>query len=675
MGKKKKRKKRRQKNQNPNQSSFHQHKLKSPENKENYLDELETILTKEVEIPEDKILSPEKQTKETKEDSTVLAQIIAKKKKQRRNRLLIGSIIGLSLLVIASVAGFIFFSNNGAADEHVQLNIKGPEKVTVGQEVTYTISYSNIGDIDIKNAKLIVQEPHGFQITKTEPEVNGRSWDLADLFVGQRGKIELTGRIIDNPEVEQKLTAMLIFVPLNFNSEFTIERSFNIALMPPELGIEANLPQTITLGEKFALEITLKNENLDPIENLKLAVAYPPDFNVTYTDKAGLQGDNEWLISDFEPAAEQKMKIEGYFPEEMSIETSEDRLQDFQIEIQYPNQDQQFFTQQEKTVTTKIVDQAFVAYMIINGSSENKNVNLEDILHFSVVYQNKGDKTFNDLRVQAVINSQPDQVLDWDEINDEEFGQIEKTDQGRAITWSSLQIPELEKISPDEEGTIDFSIPIKSFDEIEDADVNQLGNNVIEAYTVLQLTDDAGTALPTIESSKITLGLNSNVTLNNQALYYFEDGTPIGSGPLPPKAGAKTSYVVFWELQNDLHELENIKIKTTLGDKVNWLDKTLISAGEIDYDEDTKELIWSLNRLPLSAEQASLTFHIELEPSRQDIGKLMILLNNTILTAQDSVTGDIITITDNVLTTNLDEDEFGMGKGVVASEKADDDSY
>lgn len=605
-------------------------------------------------------------TQNTPIEDMSFAEIIKKKRKQRKNWFIIIASTLTALISAGLIFYFVYYGNvKPFAEEKITLKIDGPQKISTGEEAEYKISYANTGDISIKNAKLIFKEPHGLIITKTEPQTETHSWDLGEIKPGQHGETLIRGTIIDAFELEQQMTATLLFTPENFNSEFSIEAHYYTALQPLKLGYTINAPSSINLGEKVTINFILENTSANWLKKIKLLLITPTDFTIQSADPATTLNNNEWLITDFEPNEKLTFKLEGHFPESLTFNSNEERKKEFKLQTYYPNADDIFFIQEEQTINLQIVDQPLVAYLIVNGSTEDKTIELGDKLMISIIYKNKGVEDIANLAVSAIINPQSPDIIDWDKINDKAFGKIEKTLTGKKITWTKQQIPKLAKLFSNEEGVIDFTLPLKTYEKLNDSRAALLGKNAIEILAQIAILNESGAATTLISSSKIYINLNTSVRLNNRAVYYYDDGTPIGTGPLPPKAGETTRFVVFWDISNTLHEIENIKVSAVLPDKVNWTNNFNVSAGEVSFNPVSRELIWKINRLPYDANNPNLTFHLEIKPTKDDVGKIIKILNNATLTAVDTVTQAPLTQTTGILTTNLDEDSFGSGQGVV----------
>ncbi len=598
-------------------------------------------------------------------ESNVIAKIITQERQKRRNKIILGITVILSICAIAAVAGFFYFNTyNPLAEEKVTLTIEGPDKAIAGEEITYQIKYANEGEIDIQNAKIIIQEPRGLQIIRTEPEMQGHSFDIGQLPAGQKGQTTIVGTLIDSLENNQKLSASIIFVPNNFNSEFSTNSEIHTALLPIDLEVTIEQPSNVVPGEKFKTSITYTYNGLFPIEQLKLTLITPENFTVEKAEPE-FNLDQDWIIENLIPNSTNILSFEGAFKNDLTFETEEQRVQTFSILPQIANREKQFFSQHEISNQTKVVDQALIANLIINGQSNNQNLGLGDTLQYSLVYRNKNQDSFKDLSIQLSIDSAPLDIIDWDKIRDPNFGRLEKSSTGKTLTWTGDQIANLKLLDGNDDGTINFSLPLKDFEQLSDENINDLSKVVINSKATITLLNANNQILPAIESNAITIGLNSSIDLSVKGLYYYPDGTPIGSGPLPPRIGQTTGYIIAYRLSNQLHEIKDVEITTTLPPRVSWANDYQPTVGEINYDAINKKLLWTINRLPISAQNAELIFQVNLIPSTTDGGKLMKLLNPTTLTAVDTVSGDTITQTYGIISTNLENDAFAIGKGIV----------
>jgi uncharacterized repeat protein (TIGR01451 family) len=638
---------------------FLQRKKDEKTERKNFLKDFERLFAKNPELGLDAPVGEETN------DETLIADMIEKKRARRRFLLSRFGIIGGAALLLAGIIGFFYFGQyQFFAEEKVAFSLVGPETAAVGETVTYFVKYANQGEIELKNVKLLFQTPTGLANIQTAPPTSGRSFELGNLAPGVAGEVKILGNLIAAPGSIQKLTATLIFVPNNFNSEFSEVKTWNTTLRPIDFAATFEAPTTTVPGEKINLELRYKNSTLENIPKIKIRLIAPAGFTLLKSEPK-ITRDDFWEITDFPPGAEKDLLLYGQFAADLSFANDGERTREFKFQFYSGDSRGEYLLQQEPLIALKIVDQALGVNLIVNGGSANRNVNWGDKLNFTIIYKNKGAAEIKNVNAAVVIDARPADFLAWEQINDPEFGQITTTDAGKMILWTRAQIPGLASLPAHGEGAIDFSLPIKNFADLQQSAVGDYTGSTLTARAILIPIDASQAELPKIETSPLILSLNSDLNFTNRAAYYFTDGTPLGSGPIPPTVDRETEYLVFWELKNKIHEVENITVSAVLPEQISWRNNFSISTGEVKYDEATRAVSWTINRLPTTSGPASLTFHLALKPTAADVGKLMKILNNATLTATDLVTRDTITITSNILTTNLETDKFGRGQGIV----------
>ena len=600
------------------------------------------------------------------EEKANLKTLIQDTRKKKKKRFIILLSVLLFVFALAAAAGFIFFSAKQTfEDQTLMIEIEAPDEVQIGEEFEYLIKYQNLGNVDLTKPRLMLQYPHGYLLEKATPEATNHQWHLEILSPGDKGEVKITGRIIDEVDREQKLSAKITFEPSNFHSQFSKETSYNVILREPEIQIVNSFPSNITLGQKMAIETKLKNNSEIKFENLKIQYQYPENFELKNSNPEPFDENNTWFINELPELTESNdLKLEGMFDSGLTFSNEEARQQEFTVQILIAGKDEQYYTVKEEKFSAKIIEQAINTYLIVNGSTESKNTELGKTLAFSVIAKNNGDQTYENVTLKTVINCQPIDVLDWSRINDEYYGKINKTDDGKEISWNKNQISALSKLEPNSEVTINFTIPVKNISDFTDTDSSTVGQVKIISQSNLVLDSGVENSKP-ITSSPVTLALNSNINVGVKALYYFDDGTPIGSGPLPMEAGQITKLRVFWDISNDIHEVKDLTIATTLPDHVFWTDESNVSSGKITYDQYTRKITWNINQLPESVEEEHASFTIEVQPTAEHVNQIIKILGNTTLAGKDSYTEDLIIRTKNIVTSALEHDQYAETNGTI----------
>jgi hypothetical protein len=588
-------------------------------------------------------------------------------KKDRKNKILIYFIVFALLLILGWLAYFTFNPVLKFESERIGLNIEGQTSVLSGEDITYTIKYSNQERADIINSTLTVYLPEGFILKETNPansksEGNGiksrvNSWDLDTLKVGETGTIEIKGKLIsDTDQKIETITTTLAYRPSNFNSEFQKTASLDTRVTLAVVNVNIDGPIQLSPEEKATYKITYTNNLPDSSKSVKITAFYPlgftPDKITPEPSAEKLSNDesgNIWYKDDLKYAAEQIIEIIGGFGQNNSGK------KDLRVTIELKEGDT-LYSQMEKTLTTALTKEDLTLNLIINGSTENKSLSLGDYLNYSIVYRNNGDTTFGDLAISVNLDSE---ILDWSTLEDKNNG----TKTNNSITWTKDNISMLASLSPGNSGSIDFRIKSKEL-----GDVNDLAKDkwrVISLATMKVGKINGQDSATTLNSNTISTSVSTDLTLTVEGRYFNDDNIAIGSGPLPPKVGETTSYKIFWTISNSIHEIKNIKLSTTLPVNVSWAAKYDLTAGQIQFKPENRQIIWEINRLPLSLEDVAAEFEVSITPTADQAGKILVLTPTVSLQAIDAVTGNIITQSDKGITTNLETDPMVKGKGVV----------
>jgi hypothetical protein len=157
----------------------------------------------------------------------------------------------------------------------------------------------------------------------------------------------------------------------------------------------------------------------------------------------------------------------------------------------------------------------------------------------------------------------------------------------------------------------------------------------------------------------------SNLKVRALGYYYGPQGDQLGIGPLPPKVDAPTSIWVFYEVQNQGHQLTNFKLSATLADRVVYPGNQTVLNGYLQYAEVSRRLVWTIDNIKENNEIYKVGFELTIIPKTQDTGQILDFLKDIQFSAYDtSVQKEISGILKNI-TTNLDDDNLASQKGRV----------
>lgn len=579
---------------------------------------------------------------------------------------LLKPLFAVVLLALAAYFAYFYFFARGNDMGGLEFAIIAPEKISAGEEFSYQIEYNNPTKFPLTNIRLELQYPENFIFSGSslEPSSGNYGFNLPDLGSGARGSLTVTGKIIALADSINVISGRLNYTPANFSSEFKKESS--AATVINDIGFQVGVESSNTafLGQKN--EITL---SFFEVENNQLG-----DFNITFvlpgegavnlensnvpgatssvvekassspaTSTKGVllateSGTNSWLVSGLDTGSSSPKLNFNYLLKSQPNNT------DLIIKLEKKLADGQAYIFWEKVITPEIVKSDLNLTLFLNGSKNNGAASFGDTLNYTLNYSNKGANSFKDAVIMAVVDSP---FLDLASFKADRNGGVENN----KIVWTKLEIPALAEIKPGDVGEINFSVKLKNYQE------KDFGKKLeVSAYS--QYGIDNKTGAESNKSNLIITRINSDLSLAEQVRYFNDDNSPVGSGPLPPKVGEKSSFKVYWTVKNNLHELSGTSVVLNLPAQVSWDNSTNTGVGNLYYDDSRRAVVWDIGRLPVSVYQVDASFSISVTPSAADQDKILILSPGSVVTALDNETQATILKKTGPKTTKLEDDDI-----------------
>ena len=560
----------------------------------------------------------------------------------------------LILLVISAAAwtGFFFFTQGIFQGEETLLTtIDGPLEVMAGEEVSYKIGYENTGKVPVASLEMKLSLPIGFEVLSTAPDpTSDLTWTIGSVNPGSDGIIHVNGVFRSEVPSAERIQSLFTYKPANFNSEFQSIQTAKIDIKESILQIDVTGPEKALAGDDISYVINVQNSGSVGSNNLEVRASVPEGFVVTsFEPEASEEGEARWFVQKLESGDLSAITLHGHYT---STATADRTLS---AEVGFLN-DGIFLPQAKNDQLTDVLGGSLVFHLIANGLNSNQTTELGKDIRISIDYENNGNETIKDL--SFVLEAQTPEGLgtpiDWSEAD------LASGKRSEAILrWGSDEIEALGELEPKDTGIIDLLIPLR----------DTLGSDRSDQF-ILVLTANLGQVgnidTPrSIEASPVTIKINSNASFMTEARFYSADGSPLGSGSMPPTIEETTTYQVSWNLSNSLHSLENVIVSTNLPPDVVFTENSETSAGTLSYNPTTRQVRWNIENLTKNITSASATFDVTITPQEHDLGTFVKLTNATSFDAVDTVTHDTISQAKDILTTELPNDEFAKGQGVV----------
>lgn len=578
------------------------------------------------------------------------------KPSSRLRSLVVGALVTGLVMAAAVWAGVFFFSKtSGFTGDNVQLSIESADGLTAGAEADVVIRYKNGEHVPLAQASIELKVPDGFRIVGSEPAAaQDGSWPIGAIAPGGEGAITLHGDVRRELDAALTFEATLDYKPADFNSDFQKVASHTVVVKDSVLKLNGTGPEQLTPGDDIAFIFDYENVSDKDLEQVRLVADAPDGFIFASAEPAADQDvAMRWTFDKIPAHGKGTVTVKGTFaatsrgPKSMTARMG---FIDGQGAV---------IAMAQAEAKTEVLKSNLDLSLIVNGSDTPTPASFGDTMFFAIRYENAGDVPLKDVTISAKLPSEPDAILDWVAIKDDLQGKRS----GTTLTWTKKELPALAILAAGDKGEIDFSIPLVR-KPLSDSKVTDYVVHAMASALIGKVGTVSGSR--EVDTAPFDVHLLSDVSFEAMGRYFTEDGTPLGSGPLPPQVQQKTVYRVFWTIRNTLHELTNLSASTVLPQGVKWTGvQRQVDAGTLSFDETGRQATWRLNRMPTSVASIVVSFDVELTPEFEDIGKILDLTGDNRLEAFDKDVGAVILKTAPPIGTDLIGDDTAAGKGVV----------
>jgi hypothetical protein len=546
-------------------------------------------------------------------------------------------------LLIISFLAYLAFKKTPQPilkEANVELKIDAPESVSGGSELIYKINISNNDQSKLVSLNLELVYPENSSYISSVPKaenISGTSFLVPDLIPGQNASVIVKSKISGNVNDLKELVARLHYKYSNFNSEFIKERAVQTRLTASNVGLQLSGLTSATNGQALTYILKYQNNSGAEIKNARVQLNYPAGFVFSLTDPAASIGNNIWNITSLPDKAEGSIEIRGSFSSSLPGE-SKTLSADFSI----LGSDGQFFVQNSANFITAMSN------VPLSASQELQNgqtvVNPGDNVNVKIKYQNSGNIPASGVNIIVNLDSK---AIDFSTIK-AEGAQINNA----SIIWNAASVPQLQSLSPNENGEVNFSFQVKNPATKDSTKNLQIISSVKIKSNEYDFFPGSDLVLKIASPAKLTKTLN------------------FSSGQLPPKVGQQSVFTISLSLNNSSNDFsDGILTAFIAGSGFDVNSVNAAEAGNVQYDSSTSKLSWKVGNLPAYTGKFSqariLQFKVKLVPALAQVGQSPELVRNITFSAKDIFTEGTINLkVDNVATSDY-QDSNGYSQGLV----------
>ncbi|MCC7357667.1 hypothetical protein IT408_04155 [Candidatus Uhrbacteria bacterium] len=564
-----------------------------------------------------------------------------------------------SLLIAAIWFGFMLFKPfRGFDGDGLRIEIDGPQKISLGEEGTYFINWQNMANEPLSNVELRINFPSDFVMTQVEPRSNDEKqliFSLKDVPFGGRGSIVIRGMFTGSLGTKTAIQVVGNYRPVHSNADLEALSTRAIEYADSVLDGRLDVPAKALPGDKVRFVYTIVNRGSTTLKDMEARLYLPSGFirdAMPTSTLISIEGDTVRVpLTEFIAGASTTVAVTGTFASGFSgdaqLRAETGRLSAMGV----------FMPAQTSDGSLSVLAGDLSMKLVVNGSDIDHTVPYGEVQHVSLAFENTSSEELKDVSITLFFDGSVTGTnsVDWSKLEQSSSG----THIGNRIVWDKQSNPVFEKMNPQADGILEFSVPLIS---LASSTTDQLELRLIAEA---QMTLGNTTIRRIIRTKPHKLRFRSDVVLVSEARYSSEEGAPIGSGPLPPIVGQTTRYRINWLLDKSVHELKNIRVSAELPKRVEWAGVASTTAGELSYDSEKRVILWTLNRMPKDITEESVSFDIAFTPGEVDLSRFGQLLGETRLEAMDVDISEPLVQIRPRLSTDLPKDESAKSKGVV----------
>lgn len=566
-------------------------------------------------------------------DTFLDTQIKEEKPKAHRYRKFVffGSII-LFIIGLALAAAFVILGSKRISADNISFNIAGQNTIGSSETMSLQVAITNQNTVGVEEATLVLRYPDGTR-TVSEPikNVYEDRISIGKLAPGEAKNVPIQVAVFGKENDIKEIKATFEYKVTGSQGIFYKDAEplkFQITSSPVTLQVTSI--GKVAAGQISEVTLTAKSNTNKVLKDVLISASYPNGFTYKSSDPKPIYNQNIWKIDELKPEQSVSIKITGL----INGLTQEKLGIDFSAGL--ANTDNQFMvgSAMAEARTEFLIEQPFISVDIAIAGDADRSVILDPgrPSPVTITLKNTLDEAVYDARVEVV----PSGNAFTPEAIDAKKGFYDSNK--NIIRWDVANNPDFNQIKPDDSRRIDFSInPVKNKNTSSfDVTVNVFARRIAEPSAQEQLI---GTVTATGKYS-------SAGTVARQV--------SLMTGPVPPKVGQATKYLVSLVTEAGANNMTNTKVTTSLPTYVEW-QNDYSGPGTVDYNPVSKQLMWNVGDVN-SGMRKELTFSVSILPSTSQIGTTPLLVNGQTLTATDRFTGTAIEAEAQAVSTELSKE-------------------
>jgi len=575
-------------------------------------------------------------------------------------KLLIGSM--LFCIIAVGIGTYLFLNgSNLISANNINVAITGPVSIPGGSPVSFDIVVTNNNTVDLQQAGMTVTFPPGAtSVADPTQQLSTYQESLGTIPAGKNVKKTVAATIFGEENIQKTIIVDVEYTVKGSTSPFTKEQTYDVLMNSSPVTLTVSSFKEISSGQEFDITFDIKSNSTDTLKNILLAATYPFGFTYLSSSQQPLPNKMTWRLGDIPPGGDRKVTVHGKL-------TGED--QDTKVfhgsvgsaSATNPNAVGTEFTSAEQDIALQKSFMTMAVVLDNNQGAGDASGKFNQPVQVAISWLNNLPTTISNAEIDVNLSgSAYDRTL----VQPSSGYYQSSSDQ---IIWNSQNTPSLSSVAAGQGGNVSFTITPR--------DLSTPGRPVVNptlTFTVnVKGNRTQETGVPSNLSAIIVRNdrISSSASLSGTVL---RSGTVFtNSGPVPPRADQKTTYVIEWSIENTANVLDKAQVTATLPPYVSWLKQASPSTEDVSYDPKSGTVTWNAGTVGTytanSGQRKTVSFQVSLEPNVNQVGSVPTLVNDAALTATDDFTAATLTSKQSYLTTRYSTDpSYKPGDETVA---------
>lgn len=534
------------------------------------------------------------------------------------------ALIVLGALIII-VGGFYFYVRYKQASfdqEKVEIEYEGDKNIKSGERTSVVLNIKNQNRTSLEKTQLKVSYPDEFKPLQEDfmEEAGSNSFKInpgkIEGYESKQYKLEFDVYMPKGNQVY--LDSVLTYEPSNFSSFFEEKNYYAVDVEDSVLDFSLVSEREVAKGELAILRFILENKGNRNLKNLKLNLNAPENFKIQESDFQESEGE-VFEIGAIDAGEEKVFELKG------SLEGQEEEIKNFIATIEEA-QKEELLTLTDDDEAIKIIPPRVDLKQNI-ANKEELIADPGEFIDYEISFTNNSGKPLTDLILKQNINNTG--IINEKEINP---GDGYYDGEKKQIVWKASDVPDLKYLNPGETGSVSVDIPVRDDYEIwdeEDKNITFSTQAQIDSLNIQSDLVENKTIYSQEKEFKVSTQLDLDVNIAHES-DIFEN-----KGPFPVNKQEETEFTVNVKVNNSYNNTRDFRAYLTLPTGVNWKDNFKKTRGEVDFNERTNELSWTIDSVDFatghlnSPEELSFQIGFRLsEAQRQSSSRSIRLINN-----------------------------------------------